>query len=133
MRTVTRDELVRHLESGAATVVEALPAEAYEAEHIPGAVNVPGDLTAEMAARVAPDPDRTVVVYCSGPACARSRVTAAAFERLGYTDVRVYPAARPTGGAGPPARRPRAPTVPLMTDIGRSRPAHRRGGASGPG
>ncbi|HSU34658.1 MAG TPA: rhodanese-like domain-containing protein [Propionibacteriaceae bacterium] len=33
----------------------------------------------------------TVVTYCSGPACGRSKATAAAFTRLGYTDVRVYP------------------------------------------
>ena len=88
--TVTRGELVHLLESDAATVVEALPADAYAADHIPGAVNVPGDLTAAAAAGVAPDPARTVVVYCSGPGCTRSRVVAAAFRRLGYRDVRVY-------------------------------------------
>jgi rhodanese-related sulfurtransferase len=91
MRSVTRDEVRALVESGTATVVEALSTAAYEAEHIPGAVNVPGDLTAELAATVAPDPARTVVVYCSGPGCARSKVTATAFERLGYEDVRVYP------------------------------------------
>ncbi len=91
MRTVTRDELRALSEAGSAVVVEALPAEAYEVEHIPGAVNVPGDLTADQADAVAPDRTRTVVVYCSGHTCAKSKVTAAAFERLGYQDVRVYP------------------------------------------
>jgi rhodanese-related sulfurtransferase len=87
---VSRDELQALIASGA-VVVEALSADAYEAEHIPGAVNVPGDLTAELAAALAPNRAQTVVVYCSGPSCARSKVTAAAFERLGYLDVRVYP------------------------------------------
>jgi rhodanese-related sulfurtransferase len=32
-----------------------------------------------------------VVTYCSGPSCGRSKVAAAAFTRLGYPDVRVYP------------------------------------------
>jgi rhodanese-related sulfurtransferase len=64
---------------------------------------VPGELTAETAARIAPDPDATVVVYCSGPACGRSRVTAAAFTRRGYTDVRVYPSGKSDwAGAGLP-------------------------------
>ncbi|WP_315092976.1 rhodanese-like domain-containing protein [uncultured Cellulomonas sp.] len=49
-----------------------------------------GELTAADAARLAPDPHRTVVVYCSGPGCGRSTVTASALRRLGYTDVRVY-------------------------------------------
>jgi rhodanese-related sulfurtransferase len=89
--TVTRDELRALLSSGSATVVEALPADAYEAEHLPGAVNVPGDLDARLAAALVPDRTRTVVVYCSGQSCARSKVIAAAFERLGYVDVRVYP------------------------------------------
>jgi rhodanese-related sulfurtransferase len=91
MRTVTRDELRALLDAGTATVVEALSADDYTAEHIPGAVNVPGVLSAEEAARIAPDPTSPVVVYCSGPTCRRSRVTAGAFERLGYQDVRVYP------------------------------------------
>ena len=91
MQTVTRDELAALLDADVVTLVEALSVEAFEAEHIAGAVNIPGELTSEMAAVVAPDPGRTVVVYCSGQGCIRSKVTAGAFERLGYTDVRVYP------------------------------------------
>ncbi|MBX9243816.1 rhodanese-like domain-containing protein [Actinotalea ferrariae] len=87
---ISREERVALLERDTVTLIEALPAAHYAAEHLPGAVNVPGALTAADAARVAPDGDRTVVVYCSGPACGRSTVTAAAFSALGYTDVRVY-------------------------------------------
>jgi rhodanese-related sulfurtransferase len=90
MRRIARDELLTLLDNGSATLVEALPRAHYEADHLPGAVNVSGELTVETATRVSPDPAATVVVYCSGPSCSRSRVTAAAFERLGYTDVRVY-------------------------------------------
>ncbi|GID95833.1 rhodanese-like domain-containing protein [Amorphoplanes digitatis] len=59
-------------------------------EHLPGAVNLPGRLSAELAARLAPDRARTVITYCSGPSCGRSKVAAAGFIRLGYADVRVY-------------------------------------------
>jgi rhodanese-related sulfurtransferase len=92
MNTVGRDELRTLLDAGRdVLLVEALSTAAYEAEHLPGAVNVPGDLTAELAARLAPDRAAPIVVYCCGPGCGRSKVTAAAFTRLGYLDVRVYP------------------------------------------
>ncbi len=91
MRTVGRDELRALLDNGSVVLVEALSEAAFAAEHIPGAVNVPGELTADLAATVAPEREGTVVVYCSGASCTRSKATAGAFERLGYTDVRVYP------------------------------------------
>lgn len=115
MRSVNRDEVRALVESGTAIVVEALPVEAYEAEHIPGAVNVPGDVTADLAAAIAPDLDRPVVVYCSGQGCGRSKVTAAAFERLGYQDVRVYPGGKSDWWqAGLPLAGHRAEAVPRI-------------------
>jgi rhodanese-related sulfurtransferase len=90
MRRITRDELRILLHGRAATLIEALPQAHYDAEHLPGAINVAGALTAGIAASVAADPAATVVVYCSGFGCPRSRVTAAAFTRLGHTDVRAY-------------------------------------------
>ncbi|WP_225753201.1 rhodanese-like domain-containing protein [Actinotalea sp. Marseille-Q4924] len=81
----------------------------YDAEYLPGAVNTPGALTAAKAARIVPDRDRTVVVYCSGPACGRSTVTAAAFTALGYTNVRVSADGKADWfAAGLPMERPRA-------------------------
>jgi rhodanese-related sulfurtransferase len=90
MNEIARDQLITLLDAGQATLVEALPRPAYDAGHIPGAVNAPGELTPRLAASLAPDRTGIVVVYCTGPACVRSRVTAAAFTRLGYSDVRVY-------------------------------------------
>ncbi|MET8087175.1 rhodanese-like domain-containing protein [Micromonospora sp. NPDC005237] len=87
MQRISRDRLRELLDAGEVTLVEAAH---FEADHLPGAVNLPGELSADLAARLAPDRDRTVVTYCSGPACSRSKAAAAAFERLGYTDVRGY-------------------------------------------
>ena len=86
MQQITRDDLRALLDAGTLTLVEALPAPHYDAEHLPGAVNLPGDLAAELA----PDPAVTVVTYCSGPSCGRSKAAAAAFARRGYHDVRMY-------------------------------------------
>ncbi|MBO3742671.1 rhodanese-like domain-containing protein [Actinoplanes flavus] len=90
MQRISRDDLRALLDAGSVTLVEALPEPHYDAEHLPGAVNLPSDLTAELAAQLASDSAGTVVTYCSGPSCGRSKVAAAAFGRLGYRDVRVY-------------------------------------------
>jgi rhodanese-related sulfurtransferase len=88
--TITRDELLAALEQPGTVLIEALAAEQYEAEHLPGALNLPGDLDAGTAARLAPDRSALVVTYCSGEACRRSKTAARAFEQLGYTNVKVY-------------------------------------------
>jgi rhodanese-related sulfurtransferase len=90
MDRIGLEELRILREAGSVTLIEALSVAAYEAEHLPGALNAPDVLTADVAARLVPDRDATVVVYCSGPACGRSKVTAAALLRLGYTNVRVF-------------------------------------------
>ncbi|MFI9595434.1 rhodanese-like domain-containing protein [Nonomuraea sp. NPDC052265] len=87
---ISRQDLLALLEAGTVQLVEALPADAFAAEHPPGVRNVPGQVSAELAAQVAPDRVAPVVVYCSGPYCNRSKIAAAAFARLGYADVRVY-------------------------------------------
>jgi rhodanese-related sulfurtransferase len=94
MQRISRDDLRVLLDTGSVILVEALPTPHYTAEHLPGAVNLPGDLTAELAAQLAPDPAATVVTYCAGPSCGRSKVAAGAFVRLGYRDVRVYEAGK---------------------------------------
>ena len=58
-----RDEVRRQLSEHAAQLVEVLPRDAFENEHLPGAVSIP---LAELGRR-APhelDPAAPVVVYC---------------------------------------------------------------------
>ncbi len=59
---VNRHQVQRLLAKGA-QLVDVLPAEEYDAEHIAGAINIPlKELTRETAARL--DPGRPVIVYC---------------------------------------------------------------------
>jgi rhodanese-related sulfurtransferase len=90
VRSIGLKDLQALLDTGTATLVEALPQAQYQAEHIPGAVNLPGDLTEQIAGQLVPNRHATVVTYCSGQFCGRSRTAAAVFERLGYADVRLY-------------------------------------------
>jgi len=78
------------VDSGSAVVLEVLPAAYYESGHLPGALLLPPDALDAQAPLVAPDRDRTIVVYCSNAACNNSHVAARRLDQLGYADVRRY-------------------------------------------
>jgi rhodanese-related sulfurtransferase len=60
--SVTRDEVHRLVEAGA-QLVEVLPRQEFDEEHLPGAINLPlKSLTAETSAAL--DKSRPVIVYC---------------------------------------------------------------------
>ena len=60
---IQRDEVHRLLESGA-QLVEVLPAEEFEREHLPGALSIPlKTLRRETVAQL--QRDRPVIVYCA--------------------------------------------------------------------
>jgi rhodanese-related sulfurtransferase len=58
---IDRNEVQRLLSEGA-QLVEALPREEYEEEHLPGALNIPLKELREGAARL--DRSRPLIVYC---------------------------------------------------------------------
>lgn len=61
-KTVGREDVQRLMREGA-QIVEVLPREEYEEEHLPGAINIPlKDLDAKTASSL--HKDRAVVVYC---------------------------------------------------------------------
>jgi rhodanese-related sulfurtransferase len=65
-KDIDRNELRNLLDEGA-QLVEVLPPEEYEEEHLPGAINIPlRRIDAEARQRL--DPGRPVVVYCWDPA-----------------------------------------------------------------
>ena len=61
-RSIDRHRLRELLDNGA-QLLEVLPAEEYEEEHLPGAVNIPlKELDATTAERL--DPSMPIAVYC---------------------------------------------------------------------
>jgi hypothetical protein len=70
MDTIGRDELRAVLDTGGVTLIEALSVASYDAEHLPGARNVPGDLTADPATRLAPTVTPRSSCTAPGPAVA---------------------------------------------------------------
>ncbi|CAM3761297.1 rhodanese-like domain-containing protein [Kibdelosporangium persicum] len=64
---ITREELLRRVCSGGATVIDVRPHEEYTAGHIPGAVSIP---LADLAERLAELPlDQEIVAYCRVAYC----------------------------------------------------------------
>jgi phage shock protein E len=56
---------VQELVAAGAQLVEVLPSEEYEDEHLPGAVSLPlRELDGDAVAAAGLDPGRPVVVYC---------------------------------------------------------------------
>jgi len=59
----TNRDQVQQLLAADAQLVEALPREEYEDEHLPGAINIPlKELCAETTRRL--HPSKAVIVYC---------------------------------------------------------------------
>jgi rhodanese-related sulfurtransferase len=85
---ISRDELAAAL--GSVTVVEALGPMYYEAEHLPGAINVPHTEVDALAPSLLPDKHAAIVTYCSNTQCQNSEVAARRLIALGYTNVRKY-------------------------------------------
>jgi rhodanese-related sulfurtransferase len=65
---IGREELKRKIDRGEPLVlVEAQAPIAYEAAHLPGALNLPPGRVAELAPALLPEKEIEIVVYCSGP------------------------------------------------------------------
>jgi rhodanese-related sulfurtransferase len=61
---IDRDDVRRLVREEDAQLVEVLPADEFEDEHLPGAINVPlKTLDAQSTASL--DPQRPVIVYCN--------------------------------------------------------------------
>jgi rhodanese-related sulfurtransferase len=60
---IFRDEVRRLVEEEGAQLIDVLPREEYEDEHLPGAINIPlKELNREMTAKL--KQDAPVIVYC---------------------------------------------------------------------
>jgi rhodanese-related sulfurtransferase len=75
--------------AGETLFVDAREPDFYEDGHIPGAVNLPAS-RASQAGALPGDPDRPVIVYCTGADCRDSRTVALALCAAGRRNVDVF-------------------------------------------
>lgn len=97
METIGRQQVQRKLYGDPEIVlIETLPEEAFEEFHLPGAVNVPvadEDFDAKVA-RLVPDKQTPVIVYCQNEDCEASPEAAKRLDELGYEKVYDYEAGK---------------------------------------
>ncbi len=75
------DRLLSLMDEGA-LLVDALPSNVFEQEHLPGAINIPHGKLIESRLAHYP-PDTVFVVYCAGPHCNGGHKGAIRLARLG--------------------------------------------------
>ena len=68
VKTISRDELREKIDRGDSFVLlETLPIIAYQHAHLPGAINMPPEEVKALAAKLLPDKQADIVVYCASP------------------------------------------------------------------
>ena len=87
METIGREELKAKLDRGDTfKLVMTLNEWAYEAQHIPGSINVSNFADLEHSL----SPDDEIVVYCSDIECIASQVAYKILKQNGFDNVRRY-------------------------------------------
>jgi rhodanese-related sulfurtransferase len=66
--------------------------EEYEQNHIPGAINIPLNLSRDelTAALNTINKERMIVIYCSSPSCNSSRRLAGYMDFIGFKNIYIY-------------------------------------------
>jgi rhodanese-related sulfurtransferase len=90
-KTITREQIKQKIDSAQSiTIVEALPQRYFDAQHLPGALNIPHEEIRALAPNILPRKDALIVVYCANSACQNSKIAASTLDQLGYTNAFEY-------------------------------------------
>lgn len=77
-------------------IIDSRPAaRQYDPGHIPGAINIPDSQFDKLVDKLPADKATLLLFYCGGLECMLSHNSAFKAEKLGYTNVKVYPAGSP--------------------------------------
>jgi rhodanese-related sulfurtransferase len=77
-------------------IIDSRPAKRqYDPGHIPGAVNIPDSQFDKLVGMLPEDKSTLLVFYCGGLQCMLSHNSAFKAEKLGYSNIKVYPAGMP--------------------------------------
>lgn len=93
MQPIDRNELKNMMDRQKDFVlIETLPEESFNKEHLPGAINIPtnADDFEERVKEAVPEKDKPVVVYCANKECPASPEAAKKLEEMGYKAVFDY-------------------------------------------
>ena len=83
---ISQEKAKEMMDTQEVLILDVREQDEYDSGHIPGAVLLPlGSISEESAARVIPEKDTTVLVYCRSGS--RSKKAAKALAELGYTGI----------------------------------------------
>ncbi len=81
MEPIGHQELLERSRDGLVTVLDVRPADEFEMDHLPGAVNIPLEALETRLTEL--DPATEVIAYCRGPYCVLSFEAVAALRQHG--------------------------------------------------
>jgi rhodanese-related sulfurtransferase len=77
-------------------IIDSRPAaRQYDPGHIPGAINIPDTQFDKQVDKLPADKSTLLIFYCGGLECMLSHASAFKAEKLGYTNIKAYPAGMP--------------------------------------
>ena len=77
-------------------IIDSRPAaRQYDLAHIPGAINIPDSQFDKQVDKLPADKTTLLLFYCGGLECMLSHNSAFKAEKLGYSNIKVYPAGSP--------------------------------------
>lgn len=77
-------------------IIDSRPAaRQFDPGHIPGAINIPDTQFDKQIAKLPADKATLLIFYCGGLECMLSHASAFKAEKLGYNNIKVYPAGMP--------------------------------------
>ena len=68
-------------------LVDVLPKQSFDAQHIPKEINILGSELEEKASSELPNKDEEIIVYCSSKTCQASPNAGKILEGMGYTNI----------------------------------------------
>ena len=90
-KTITREEIKeKYATDEPMIIIEALPRNYYDTEHLPSALNIPHDEIKTLAPDLLPDKDAFIVVYCASSECRNSKIATETLQQIGYTNAFEY-------------------------------------------
>lgn len=90
-KTITREQVKEKLDTNEpVTIIEALPQKYFDAEHLPGALNIPHNEIQARASDMLADRDAFIVVYCASTDCRNSKIATDTLQQMGYTNAFEY-------------------------------------------
>jgi len=90
-KTITREQIKEKLDiETPMIIIEALPKEYFDDEHLPSALNIPHDEIQARASDMLPDKEACIVVYCASTDCQNSKIATATLQQMGYSNALEY-------------------------------------------